>query len=1047
MAASPPLSSRRTPRPARGRVRNRGSRFKREKIWPDLPDSQPSGVPCHRGASGYARRVTGGRWRIAVLGPLLLERDGMWVRLPAGHVRSLLALLAMRGGAPLSRDGLIDELWGESTPVSAASALHVHLSKLRRAIGDLLVSDASGYSLDADAYELDAERLDALIGQARAAPDGARSLLGEALGLFRGEPLCDVAAEGSLAQWRLRLEDRRFQATLLRVDADLAAGAASELVPELDQLTAEHPHEDRVWGQLMLALYRSGRQIDALDAYQRARSVAIELGLQPGEALSTLQQQILEHHPGLVPAGPAPSAAATDAPAGPATAAAATDASAALADLPRSPAFNLPRSPTRLIGRDRDLESLVGLMDDPDTRIMTLTGAGGVGKTRLALELARRQEPTYSYGAAFVRLEGVTDPSLVSAEIATVLARRDGNDALSADALLRYLRDRELLLLIDNFEHLMAGAPLVAELVAELSAVRVLVTSRMPLRIRGELVYEVEPLELPVGDGPDELASSPAVQLFVQSALAANRKLEMDAVTTVATASICRALGGLPLGIELAASRARSLTASEIAEQLTEPLSIGGYALRDLPDRQQTLHATIRWSFDLLSAAAQTVLCSASVFLGGFTRPALEAVKGAPVPTELDELLEANLIRRQAGSDRFELVELVRVFALRELERTGSVDVARSRHRQYFRSWSKPAAAAWDVGSTTVGIPMLPDHANMRAALEDAITAGDQGSAVELALGMRGIWHAGQLRQESQELVEQLLARFEILDGADVRLMIAVGVLDYSPRGSAWYRRAAKRAAEIGDSEQLARITTNMFSRAVNARDQAELDRLRPQLRGLISRGITPKAVGWIHYQLAIEACADGRYDESCEHADRSIERAVGAGVDYMLAAAVTTRLLSQSARDGTISHAALAEALELARKPVVPLLSVVNLWLVARYAAAVDREAAVWWLVHAERVFATLDAELWPETMLRDEAMAELGLDDLEPLMADVPPLDHIAALDVAAAWLAGRDPAEVAPRAVSTAGAEPHPRPIAAAGQRTERATRSPAGPPRAA
>ncbi len=934
-----------------------------------------------------------------MLGPLVLERDGESVQLPAGHVRSLLAVLAMRAGAPLSRDGLIDELWGESTPASAASALHVHLSKLRRAIGDLLVSDAGGYALDAEAYELDTERLDALIGQAREAPDGAGRLLVEALGLFRGEPLSDVSAEGSLAQWRLRLEDKRFQATLLRIDADLAAGAASELVSELEQLAAEHPYEDRVWGQLMLALYRAGRQIDALDAYQRARSVAVELGLEPGEALSTLQQQILEHDAALAPAGPAPAAA--------------TDASAALANLPRRPASNLPRSPTRLIGRDRDLESLAGLMCDPDIRIITLTGAGGVGKTRLALELARRQEPAYSDGAAFVRLEGVTDPSLVSAEIATVLARRDGTDALGADALLRYLRDRELLLCVDNFEHLMAGAPLVAELVAEVAGVRVLVTSRMALRIRGELVYEVEPLALPLDDGREELASSPAVQLFVQSALAANRKLEVDAVTTVATANICRALGGLPLGIELAASRARSLTATEIAEQLTEPLSIGGYALRDLPDRQQTLHATIRWSFDLLSAAAQTVLCDASVFLGGFTRPALEAVSGVPVPTELDELLEAKLIRHQAGSDRFELVELVRVFALGELERSGGSDVARSRHRDYFRAWSQPARKAWDVGSTTVGIPMLPDHANMRAALEGAIAAGDQESAVELALGMRGIWHAGQLRQESQELLEQLLARFEITNGADVRLMLAVGVLDYSPRGSAWYRRAAKRAAEIGDTENLARIATNMFSRAVNARDQAELNRLRPQLQELISREITPKAIGWIHYQLAIDACADGRYDESCEHADRSIERATEAGVDYMLAAAVTTKLLSQSARDGTMSHAALAEALGLARKPVVPLLSVVGLWLVARYAAAVDREAAISWLVHADRAFATLDAELWPETLLRDEAMAELGLDDLEPLMANVPPLDHIAALDAAAAWLAARDPAEVAPRA----------------------------------
>jgi predicted ATPase/DNA-binding SARP family transcriptional activator len=761
-----------------------------------------------------------------------------------------LALLAMRGGAPLSRDRLIDELWGESAPASAASALHVHLSKLRRAIGELLLSDAGGYALDADAYELDADRLDALVGQARAGSDDAGSLLGEALGLFRGEPLCDVAAERSLARWRLSLEETRLQATLLRVEADLAAGAAGELVPELEQLTAEHPYEERVWGQLMLALYRADRQIDALDVYQRARAVATELGLEPGKALSTLQQQILEHDPALAP-DPLATAAAADAP-------------AAFADITQRPASNLPRSPTRLIGRDLDLDSLAGLMADPDTGIITLTGPGGVGKTRLALELARRQEPTYSDGAAFVRFEGVTDPSLVGAEIATVLARRDGSEALGADALLSYLRDRELLLLLDNFEHLMAGAPFVAELVAEVSAVRVLVTSRMPLRIRGELAYEVEPLDLPVGDGPEELTGSPAVRLFVQSALAANRKLEIDAVMTVATASICRALDGLPLGIELAASRARSLTAAEIADQLAEPLSIGGYALRDLPDRQQTLHATIKWSFDLLSTAAQTVLCDASVFLGGFTLPALKAVSGAPVSTQLDELLEASLIRRQAGSDRFELVELVRVFALRELERRGRGDVARSRHGDYFRAWSKAAAAAWDVGSTTVGIPMLPDHANMRAALENAIAAGDRELAVELALGMRGIWHAGQLRQESQELVEQLLARFEISSGADVRLMIAVGVLDYSPRGSAWYRRAAKRAAEIGDIEHLARTTTNMFSRAVNARDQAELDRLRPQLQGLISRGISPKAVGWIHYQLAIEACAGGRYDEAC---------------------------------------------------------------------------------------------------------------------------------------------------------------------------------------
>jgi len=913
------------------------------------------------------------------------------VPLPSGRQRSLLALLLLAGGVPLSRDRLIEELWGERPPASAVSALHVHLSKLRALLSGLLVLEASGYALRPGGFELDVWRFDALVEQARADPERARSLLGEALALVRGEPLCDVAAEGSAGQWRRALEEKRLQAVLLRLDVDLAAGAAGELVAELERLAGEHPFEERLWGQLMLALYRAGRQADALEAYGRARRLfAGELGLEPGELLARLQQRILARDPALLPHAEIPA--------------------------PRRPAAsNVPRPPTRLVGRDRELAALAGLMVDPDARIVTLTGPGGVGKTRLLLELARRQEPDYADGAAFVRLERVTDPALVAAEIATALAQRDGTDGPGADGLPSYLRERELLMVVDNFEHLLAAAALVAELLALAPRIRVLVSSRTALRIRGEQTFEVEPLALPADDSERELAQSPAVQLFLQSAILVDRRFEIDLAATRTVATICRALDGLPLAIELAASRSHSLTPAQIADQLAQPLSIGEHALRDLPDRQQTLQATIRWSYDLLAPAAREVLRSAAVFLGGFTLAALEAVAGGPVRAQLDELLEASLVRRQTDGGRGELLELVRAFALDELRTCGRAPECRARHRRYFAAQVAPASLAFDDGGSPgeLAAPLLVDHANLRAALEDAIETGDQESAVELALGLRPLWLAGMLRQESQELLERLLARISVPGDKEVSLLRAVAFLDYSPNAKAWHRRLAAKAAEIGDQEALAMATGNLFGQALNAHDVDEMRRLRPSLLALITPEASPRALGWTHYFLALDAYVDGRLESASEHASLSLEKAEAIGHEFMLASAAGTRLLARSARDCVIPHAALVETLELMRRPSVQPLAAFALWLVARYAAGVAPETAGQWLAHAERIIAALDSELWPESVLRDETVAVLCIEDLTPLLDATPPLDHAAALVQAAAWLAARDPSENSPRA----------------------------------
>jgi predicted ATPase/DNA-binding SARP family transcriptional activator len=932
------------------------------------------------------------------------------VALPSGRQRSLLALFLMAGGVPLSRDRLIDELWGDGQPASAVSALHVHLSKLRDLLGDLIVREAAGYSLRPDEFELDSQRFDGLVGEARTDPGRARELLQEALALFRGEPLCDVACEGSIAQWRRALEEKRLQALLARVDADLEAGAAGDLVADLETLASAHPFEERVWGQLMLALYRSGRHADGLDAFARARrGFVTELGLEPSEQLVRLHARMLEQDSSLMlDAGGDPGAAA--APAGGLTAGDAVNRDGAA--IPAVPTSSLPGAVTTLVGREPELAVLQSLLGDADVRVVTLIGTGGVGKTRLCLQLARRIESEYRDGAVLVRLERLMDPALVAAEIASALGQREGTDGPGADGLPRYLRDRGMLLVIDNFEHLLPAAVLLSELIELAPRIQVLVTSRTPLRIRGERLFRVEPLGLPAGESENEITDSPAVQLFTQRAEAADPELSLDPDSHLTVAEICRALDGLPLAIELAASRCHLLTPAQIYEQLSRPLSIGERSLRDLPDRQQTLHATIAWSYELLSPGAQALLRCAGVFLGGFTLTALEAVSGQPPLAELSELREASLVRRLASVERFELLQLVRAFALDECRAAGEAEQAHARHRCFFAELVAAAGTAFDAG-TAVGelaAPLRADHANMRAAFADALGEGDQESATELAFGLRALWLAGNLRQEGSEMTEQLLERFSIPGDKELALLRIVAAMEEG--AGKWQRRFAERAEALGDQESLGVAITQLFAEAINARDHDEIRRLHPVLLDLLASATSKRVRGWVHYSLFGEGYLDGRFESSAEHASACVDLAREIGHQYMLACALEARLLAQSAVTEQITQPDLAEVVDLARHHGVHSVAVAALWFVARYAAGVDPQSAGQWLALAERIRTDLDAARSLEEVLRDETMAALGIADLGPLLAAVPSFDPSTALDEAAAWVASRSPDETAPR-----------------------------------
>jgi predicted ATPase/DNA-binding SARP family transcriptional activator len=759
----------------------------------------------------------------SLLGPLRLLRDGAPVSgFESDKVRALLAYLLVEADRPHRRGALAELLWPERPERAALLNLNQALANLRRVVGDrdaavpLLLATREAIQLNpAAGCDTDLARFGALLDACAAHQHrdpagcaGCAERLEQAAALYRGAFLDQFAPRDSLGfeEWALVVRERAHRQVLAALD-QLATyherrGAADDALWAAYRQIELDPWREEAHRQVMRLLWRDGQRAAALAQYERCRAtLEAELGLEPDEATAALYEQIRADQPGAAAQPPAAPPATLNAP----------------ADAPLTP----------FVGRAAELARLADYLGDPACRLVTIVGLGGSGKTRLAMQAAQAQRHAFADGACFVPLA----PARAADEIAGAIAQRLGMTLGAAEDPLAQLgaqlRDRRLLLILDNLEHLPGAGAALAGLLERAPALTVLATSRERLGLRGEWVLDLAGLDLPADASPAALEASGATALFMQAARRARASFAPDADERRAIARICHALAGHPLAIELAAAWAHMLSCAEIEAELAGSQELLASAAPDLPERHRTIRAVFDSTWRLLTADERQAMRRLAVFRGGFGRAAAAEVAGASLP-RLASALNRALVAR-AADGRYDMHEFVRQYADEQLAAAGEQAEIAGRHLACFRAlvdraephMKGPDEAAWHD-------QLEREHDNLRAAIDYALTCGQIDAAGRMCEVLRWFWyvrgHVGAGRVWTERVLRADEARGRQLEPRTrARLCHGGGIFadeqaDYA-QAAERYAEALALFRELGDTKAI-QSTTNSLGMLASAQGQ-----------------------------------------------------------------------------------------------------------------------------------------------------------------------------------------------------------------------------------